>query len=452
MLYSINTNDVQGLCMSMESTYLVCSETLVFLLFVGGIMTLVIDNWLKDFIGFVIFYYCNSISFFVMACCTYCIFQGYINKSVMLVARSALIFNFSTICSFVLVALEWSKDDKPHEIHAHFFVRSSNANYDWTIPYIVIGVSLCAILVILHCCIYQQLQHTFDELRSEPHVKMYNYINMLVESISASGMDKDFEDSAEEFKDDSVTKSKENYSTEDSDKDLRMDSNRLQRILHMFEDVKDAQESDSIHHLIRIVVRTFLLMLIILYDTKACLESTTNGYLELAPSMVFILYLTIQDGIEHAYNKQQNEGILKTILLLSLLFLLMSYVGVLVTTLVFYIEDRSSDFLSDIRKTWLNNVLVCLMTLDFVLCVYRVSVLFFHKREPTSETAKPLDDAEDSDSNFQGKVKSGIPVGVQDPIKVTPAATALGGKIRVLEFAKGGRVTFDLGQTYKKNK
>jgi len=44
MLYSIDTNDVQSLHMSMESTYLVCSETLVFLLFVGGMMSLVIDN------------------------------------------------------------------------------------------------------------------------------------------------------------------------------------------------------------------------------------------------------------------------------------------------------------------------------------------------------------------------------------------------------------------------
>ena len=436
--------------MSMESTYLVCSETLVFLLFVGGMMTLVIDNWLNEFIGFVIFYCCNVLSFVVMACCTYCVFQGYLYKSVLLVARSALIFNVVNLSSFLLVALEWSKDDKPHEMHALLFMRSSNDNSALTIPYIVIGISLCTILVILHCCIYQQLHHTFEELRSEPHVKLYNYINMLIESIAESGMDT-------ESKEDSGTESKE-----DSITDLRADSNTLRRILNMFADVKDAQESDSILQLIQVVVRTFLLMLIVLYDTKACLESTTNGYEELLPSMVFILYLAVQDGVENVYNKQQERGTWEKILLLSFLFLVLSYLGVCVSTLVFYIEDRDSDFLSDIRKTWLNNVLVSFMTLDFVLYACRFGVLLSHRRQPESLTATVVSE---EDRDHEKEVGAGDLVwkklGENDstshaagtPIQpVASSASDLGGKIRVLGFANGGHVTFNMRQTYKKNK
>ena len=157
-------------------------------------------------------------------------------------------------------------------------------------------------------------------------------------------------------------------------------------------------DSGTFMNLLQVSVRTFLLALCVLYDTKACLEGTKSGFLELIPSLVFISFLALTDSLLHAYTNQPVGSPWRIlVMILSVLFGL-SYCGGVVLTLVFYSADTDvlsdtlhtdllSDLLSDTRRTFLNVVLVGLLTLDAVLHVVGVCLLALPQPAPHRETA-----------------------------------------------------------------
>jgi hypothetical protein len=408
--------------MAMEGVYLVCSETLVFLLFVGGMMSLIIEDWQSQCVGFVMFYLSNVGSFFVMASCTCAVFQGYLHKSVLLIGRGALIFNVVIFCSFLLTANEWQDSVQLHKMHPLLFKISLQDSSGLTMSYLVVGISVCAILLLLHCCIYQQLHDVVAEAQSQTQYKMYAYINRVVES----GIG-EFSPDATESDTDSVT---------------------LRRILKLFADVQAETELDpeTMLELLQVVMRTFLLVLCVLYDTKACLEDKTqNGYLELSPSMVFISSLALGDGMHYVYVHWQQRSLWRTMLFCILMAYTLGYVGVVGTTVVFYVkEDWQSSFLSDTRKTWLNNALVACLILDLVLYLYSWVRYALRHRNRVPQKTTEQQAAKGQPQAAQGALQKVVASGT--------SGTSLGGSIRVVGFAKTGHVAFDMSQAYKKNK
>ena len=127
---------------------------------------------------------------------------------------------------------------------------------------------------------YQQLHNTVAELRSAGHVNMYQCLSKVVEAMEDGGPD-----------DEEPT-----------------DAATTRRIVRLFKEVKAEDrnvDSGTFMQLVQVCVRTFIFVLNVLYDMKACLEvGTTSGFLELLPSLVFISYLALADFVLHAYTSQ----------------------------------------------------------------------------------------------------------------------------------------------------
>ena len=353
--------------MSVESVYLVCTETLVFLLIVGGMMSMVIEDWQSEYAGFVIFFYSNVVSAIVLGCCSFAVSARYLQQAVLVTARGAVIFNVVVLGSFGMVASEYrpersnSTTPDPHVLHPLLFKASYDDGSAKTVAYLVIGISLCGILAILHVFLYQQLQGTFAELRGEAHAKMYEYISAVVAAM------------------------------EDSDADeAQPDDAKVHKILRLFSKARAedrGMDSGTFMNLFQVSVRTFLLALCVLYDTKACLEGTKSGFGELVPSLVFISFLALTDGLLLAHTNQPVGSPWRILVVILSVLLGLAYCGGVVSTLVFYSAERSSDLLSDTRRTFLNVVLVGLLTLDAVLHVVSVCLLALPQPAPHRETA-----------------------------------------------------------------
>ena len=354
--------------MSVESVYLVCTETLVFLLIVGGMMSMVIEDWQSEYAGFVIFFYSNVVSAIVLGCCSFAVSARYLQQAVLVTARGAVIFNVVVLGSFGMVASEYrpersnSTTPDPHVLHPLLFKASYDDGSAKTVAYLVIGISLCGILAILHVFLYQQLQGTFAELRGEAHAKMYEYISAVVAAME----DSDAEDEAQP------------------------DDAKVHKILRLFSKARAedrGMDSGTFMNLFQVSVRTFLLALCVLYDTKACLEGTKSGFGELVPSLVFISFLALTDGLLLAHTNQPVGSPWRVLVMILSVLLGLAYCGGVVVTLVFYTAERSSDLLSDTRRTFLNVVLVGLLTLDAVLHVVSVCLLALPQPAPHRETA-----------------------------------------------------------------
>ena len=409
--------------MSVESVYLVCTETLVFLLIVGGLMSLIIEDWQNEYAGFVIFYYSNVLSATVVGCCAFGASIGYMHQAVLVTARGALIFNVVVFGSFLMTAwecgTEWSssKTPEPHVMHPLLFKASFDDGTAATIAYLVIGISLCVILVILHVFMYQQLHGTFAELRSAAHVRLHECLSAVVDAMEDGG----------------------------PDEEEPMGAPTARRIVRLFRQVKEEDrgvDSGTFLQLVQVCVRTFLLVLCVLYDMKACLEGTkNNGFLELIPSLVLISYLALADGVLHAYTSHPGARWRIVPLILSVL-LGLAYFGFVVITVVFYIAARSSDLLSDTRRTFLNVVLVGLMILDAALHVGSVCLLLL----PHRETAVVHDDSSHHSADDEHADAGNEPDAEEDPSsagssaeqeakstdEAAPKATALGSSVRVI--------------------
>lgn len=419
--------------MSVESVYLVCTETLVFLLFVGGMMSLIIEDWQGEYAGFVMFYYSNVLSAAVVGCCAFAACIGYMHQAILVTARGALIFNVVVFCSFLLTAwecgTEWSSSKTPeaHVFYPLLFKASFEDGTAATIAYLVIGIGLCLILAILHVCMYQQLHSTAAELRSEGHVNMYECLSKVVDAM---------EDGA-------------------PDDEEPTDAATTRRIVRLFKEVKAEDrnvDSGTFMQLVQVCVRTFLLALSVLYDMKACLEGTKSGFRELLPSLVFISYLALTDSVLRAYTSEPAGSRWRIVpLIFSVLFGL-AYCGGVVITVVFYSAARSSDLLSDTRQTFLNVVLVGLLILDAALHVGSLCLLLL----PHRETAVVQDAASEGSQNEdkqgveeQGAEEDTSPGGrgrAQDEEKelteTRPKVSALGSTIIVQSVVDGHKTTY----------
>lgn len=414
MVRALYTKDAACLRMTMEGVYLLSSETLVFLLFVGGMMSMIIDNWQSQGVGFVMFYLSNVVSFVVMASCAGAAFQGYLHKAVLRVARGALIFNVVIFCSFLLTAHERQDIVQMHKMHPLLFKVSLQDAAGLTISYLVIAISFSVVLLLLHCCIYQQLHDVVAEFQSQEQYAVYTYVNRVVDVYDESTPDSTAPET---------------------------DSATLRRILRLFADVKTERDEDSetLPELLHVVVRTFLLVLCVLYDMKACLEDDTkNGYLELAPSVVFVSAFAFVDGMRHVYMHWNLGPIWTTVLFCLLMTCVLGHSGVVAGTLLFYVNsDWQSSYLSDPERTWLNNALVAFLVLDLVFDLYSWLLLFrLHRarRHGTPLVPTAVVTQQDAGKNLLGQ------------------ATSLGGSIRVVGLPSTRHVAFDMGRTYKKNK
>ena len=433
--------------MSVESVYLVCTETLVFLLLVAGMMSLIIDDWQSEYAGFVIFYYSNVLSAAVVGCCAFGASIGYMHQAVLVTARGAMIFNVVVFCSFLLTAWEcgtdWSssKTPEPHVMHPLLFKASFEDGTAATIAYLVIGIALCLILAILHVCMYQQLHGTFAELRSAAHVRLYECLSAVVDAMEDGG-------------------------PEDEEP---MGAPTARRIVRLFKEVKAEDrdvDSGTFMQLVQVCVRTFLLVLCVLYDMKACLEGTKSGFRELIPSLVFISYLALADRVLHAYTSQPADSGWRMLPLVLSVLLGLAYCGGVVITVVFYSAARSSDLLSDTRTTFLNVVLVGLMILDAALHVGSLCLLLL----PHRETAVVHDDgshhsADDGGAEPEKGVEEEGATGQvhdeQEKLDEKPKVSALGSRIIVQGLGGNGETTtwtqtgttaLDMRQANKKNK
>jgi hypothetical protein len=370
--------------MSVESVYLVSTETLVFLLIVGGMMSLIIEDWQSEYAGFVIFFYSNVVSAIVLWVCSFAASGRFLQQAVLVAARGAVIFNVVVLCSFFMTATEFrtersnSTTADPHVLHPLLFKASYDDGSAKTVAYLVIGISLCGILAILHVFLYHQLQGTFAELRGEAHAKMYACISAVVAAME----DSDAEDEAQP------------------------DDAKVQKILRLFSKARAedrTMDSDSFMNLFRVSVRTFLLALCVLYDTKACMEGSRSGFLEVIPSLGFISFLALTDSLLLAHTNQPVGSLWRILVVILSVLLGLTYCGDVVLTLVFYTAERSSDVLSDTRRTFLNVVLVGLLTLDAVLHVVSVCLLALPQPAPHRETA-----AEDTASGGGTVVGEGV--------------------------------------------
>lgn len=414
--------------MSVETVYIVCMETLIFILLEGGLLSLIIDNWQNERVGFVIFYISNVASFLVMGGCCAAICQGYVYKPVMLVARAALIFNVVVFCSFLFTASEWSAENEPHAMHALLFKTSTSDSDAVTVSYLVTGISLSAVVVILHFCVHQQLLGTFAELRTESRYKVYTYINRVVQLID----DEDIGAESASEQEDAGTETK----------------HRLLRILKLASDVRDEQQFDTVYleswrQLLQLVVRALLIVLCILYDMKACME-TDDAFFELAPSLILIASFVVVDCVALVHKTHGLSEMWTSVILFLLVLASFAYLGLAVVTAIAYISNESSIFLSDTRKTSLNNVLFVAFPLDAFLCVYGVIYEFLHHdiehhehegkthnvHSSTDETHVSINKGENRHGPSHGLIGSGT----------------------ILGFATGGPAIFNVRQVIKKNK
>lgn len=416
--------------MSVESVYLVCTETLVFLLIVGGLMSLIIEDWQNEYAGFVIFYYSNVLSAAVVGCCAFGASIGYMHQAVLVTARGALIFNVVVFCAFLLTAwecgTEWSssKTPEPHVMHPLLFKASFDDGTAATIVYLVIGISLCVVLAILHVCMYQQLHGTFAEVRSAAHVRLHECLSAVVDAMEDGG----------------------------PDDEEQMGAPAARKIVRLFKQVKEEDrevDSGTFVQLVQVCVRTFMLVLIVLYDMKACLEGTKSGFRELIPSLVFISYLALADRVLHAYTSHPGSRWRIIPLILSLL-LGLAYCGGVVITVVFYTAARTSDLLSDTRRTFLNVILVGLLILDAALHVGSVCLLLLpHRTTPAVQYATSHGShhsADDGDDGDVPVVQMDDSRPEHDADEAVPIATALGSSVRVIRVqgldGKDGTTTF----------
>lgn len=408
--------------MSVESVYLVCTETLVFLLLVGGVMSVIIEDWQSEYAGFVIFFYSNVLSAVVVGYCSFSACMRDTHESVLVTARGAMIFNVVVFCSFLLTAWEcgtdWSssKTPEPHVMHPLLFKASFEDGTAATIAYLVIGIGLCLILAILHVCMYQQLYSTVAELRSAGHVNMYECLSKVVEAMEDGGPE-----------DEEPT-----------------DAATTRRIVRLFKEVKAEDrnvDSGTFMQLVQVCVRTFMLVLSVLYDMKACLEGTKSGFRELLPSLVFISYLALADRVLHTCTSEPAGSRWRILALILSVLLGLAYCGGVVITVVFYIAARSSDLLSDTRQTFLNVVLVGLLILDTALHVVSLCLLLLPHREPAvveyaaSDGAQESADEDGGDEEARAEEDSGESRAEEEarsPDDAAPKATALGSNIRVL--------------------
>ena len=350
--------------MSIETVYIVCIETLIFILLEGGLLSLIIENWQNEAVGFVIFYISNVVSFLVMAVCCGLVCQGYVYKPVILIARAALIFDVVLFCSFLFTASEWFDDDKedhlmPHAMPILLFKSSTSVSSFSTVLYLVIAISISGIVVILNFCVYQQLLGTFLSLRTETRYKVYMYINRVLQLID----DEDL--GVQPIPESSVEQ-------EYAHTKIR---HRLQRILKLATDVRDEQQFDRVYleswrQLFQVMVRAFLIVLCILYDMKACME-IDEAFLELGPSLCVIVSFVFFDCVV-LIHKIQKKTIWRSVLFFFLLLPSFAYLAVTIVAATAYVSDASSIFLSDTRKTILNNVLFVTAIVDAFLCVYDV--------------------------------------------------------------------------------
>jgi hypothetical protein len=350
--------------MSIETVYIVCIETLIFILLEGGLLSVIIENWQNDAVGFVIFYISSAVSFVVVAVCCSLICHGYVYKPVILIARAALIFDVVLFFSFLLTANEWFEDDKedhvmPHAMPVLLFKSSTSVSSFLTVSYLVIAASISAIVVILNFCVYQQLLGTFLSLRTESRYKVYTYINRVLQLID----DEDL--GAQPIPESSI----------EQDHAHTKIRHRLQRILKLATDVRDEQQFDSVYleswrQLLQVMVRALLIVSCVLYDMKACLE-IDEAFLELAPSLGLIVSFAFFDCIV-LIHKAQQKTIWRSVLFFALLLPSFAYLALTIVAATAYVSDASSIFLSDTRKTFLNNVLFVTAIIDAFLCVYDV--------------------------------------------------------------------------------
>lgn len=418
--------------MSVESVYLVCTETLVFLLLVGGVMSVIIEDWQSEYAGFVIFFYSNVLSAVVVGCCSFVACMRDTHESVLVTARGAMIFNLVVFCSFLLTAWEcgtdWSssKRPEPHVMHPLLFKASFEDGTAATMAYLVIGIGLCLILAILHVCMYQQLHSTVAELRSAGHVNMYECLSRVVEAMEDGGP-------ADEEPTDAAT---------------------TRRIIRLFKEVKAEDrnvDSATFMQLVQVCVRTFLLVLSVLYDMKACMEVKTSGFLELVPSVVFISYLALADRVLHAYTSQPAGSRWRILPLILSVLLGLAYCGGVVITVVFYSAARSSDLLSDTRQTFLNVVLVGLLIVDAALHVGSLCLLLLPHRETAvvqdaaSEGSHHEDDhgveeqGAEGDTSPSGREQE---PGDKETPNEKPKVSALGSTIIVQSVTDGHKTTY----------
>ncbi len=432
MVCDSDRKDAVLLCMSVESVYLVCTETLVFLLLVGGVMSVIIEDWQSEYAGFVIFFYSNVLSAVVVGCCSFFACMRDTHESVLVTARGAMIFNVVVFCSFLLTAWEcgtdWSrsKTPEPHVMHPLLFKASLEDSTAATIAYLVIGIGLCLILAILHVCMYQQLYSTVAELRSAGHVNMYECLSKVVEAMEDGG----------------------------SDDEEPTDAATTRRIVRLFKQVKAEDrnvDSGTFKQLVQVCVRTFMLVLIVLYDMKACLEGTKSGFKELLPSLVFISYLALADRVLHACTSEPAGSSWRILALILSVLLGLAYCGGVVITVVFYIAARSSDLLSDTRQTLLNVVLVGLLILDTALHVVSLCLLLLPHRETAvvqDAASEGSHDADDDGAEEQGAEEDNSaggrgrePADKETPNE-RPKVSALGSTIIVQSVADGHKTTY----------
>jgi hypothetical protein len=296
-------------------------------------------------------------------------------------------------------------------MHPLLFKASYDDGAAATIAYLVIGISLCAILAILHVCLYQQLHGTFEELRSAAHVKMYECIRTVVQGMQ------DSENEAEE----------------------PTDAATVRRIVRLFSEVQaeeNERDSGTFMQLVQVCVRTLLLALCVLYDLKACLEGTRSGYRELIPSLVFISFLALADRVLNVYINLPVDSKWRVLVSMLLVLFGLAYSGGVVVTLVFYYAERSSDLLSDTRRTFLNVVLGGLMVLDAALHVGSVGLLLLPHRQSAAQVRRAAsEDGQHSADEEEAEPPGGSAADEehgQDTGKTAAApATALGASIRV---------------------
>jgi hypothetical protein len=285
-------------------------------------------------------------------------------KPVILIARSTLIFDVVLFCSFLFTANEWFEDDKedhvmPHAMPVLLFKSSTSVSSLFTVTYLVIAASISGIVVILNFCVYQQLLGTFLALRTESRYKVYTYINRVLQLI-------DDEDLGAQPIPESIVEQEHAHTK------VR---HRLQRILKLATDVRDEQQFDRVYleswrQLLQVMVRALLIVLCILYDMKACME-VDEAFLELLPSLGLIVSFVFFDCIV-LIHKAQKKTIWRSVLFFLLLLPSFAYLALTIVAATAYVSDASSLFLSDTRKTFLNNVLFVTAIVDAFLCVYDV--------------------------------------------------------------------------------
>jgi hypothetical protein len=303
-------------------------------------------------------------------------------------------------------------------MHPLLFKASFEDGTAATIAYLVIGIGLCLILAILHVCMYQQLYSTVAELRSAGHVNMYECLSKVVEAMEDGGPD-----------DEEPT-----------------DAATTRRIVRLFKQVKAEDrnvDSGTFMQLVQVCVRTFMLVLSVLYDMKACLEGTKSGFRELLPSLVFISYLALADRVLHTCTSEPAGSRWRILALILSVLLGLAYCGGVVITVVFYIAAKSSDLLSDTRQTFLNVVLVGLLMLDTALHVVSLCLLLLPHRETAVVEYAASDGAhesadeggDDEEARAEEENSSGESRAEEEarsPDDAAPKATALGSNIRVL--------------------